>query len=304
MAFTCTTTGFPTRERSYAAMRAYFDGIKPWRSKYNPDDERPIGDRAVKTNDGRRFNKAMRLLDDGSITFRLFVTDCVTYHPNDEVTIEGYPSMSTSAFIGALAPHGIHHGYRGRRDPWDPVLILHSDKERRQDDWRAYWRDALVIRCNDPVRLHYNAADQRWLPVEPDSLQPFKVPVIDRKAAREASRRYHLPTLHKVVDAVLAMANLPEPPETRAPGSIRAGILDALEKEDYMAAIALMPRGETRSFGRRYGTPNGIKPGYLRLLREHIYDIEGVVSTVERTMLRRSAYLKYVADSRRFGTDY
>jgi hypothetical protein len=38
----------------------------------------------------------------------------------------------------------------------------------------------------------------------------------------------------------------------------------ALETEEYMAAIALMPRGQSDSFGRVHGTLRGIKPGFLK----------------------------------------
>lgn len=308
MAFTCTTTRFPrSGARTYEAMRTYFDGVKPWRSKFNPGgEERPIGSRSVKANDGRQFNKAMRLLNDGSIAFRLFNTDCVIYHPDGHVTIEGYPSMSTSAFIGALAPRGIHHGFRGRCDPWDPVIYLRSEAAWRQDDWRAYWREAQVIRCDDPVRLHYSTDEMRWFPVDPDGLRSFKVPVIDRRAAREVSRKYNLPTLEKVVHAAIALTGEPGYRSERTHGAApMADIMDCLERADYMGAIRLMPRGGgSRSFGRSYASDNQLTPGFLQRLRNHIYEHEGVVDIVERTILKKAAYEKYIADSNRFGTVY
>jgi hypothetical protein len=74
----------------------------------------------------------------------------------------------------------------------------------------------------------------------------------------------------------------------------------ALETEEYMAAIALMPRGQSDSFGRVHGTLRGIKPGFLKKLRDHIYDHEGVITREEQRILTPAQYKRYVADSNRF----
>jgi hypothetical protein len=67
-----------------------------------------------------------------------------------------------------------------------------------------------------------------------------------------------------------------------------------------MAAIALMPRGTSDELRSVHGTPQGIKPGFLRKLRDHIYDHEGVISREERRTLTPAQYKRYVADSNRF----
>jgi hypothetical protein len=139
------TAGFPGfGKATYAEVSDYFDTVKPWRSKYNPNgDERPIGIRAVHHDDGQQFNKAMRKLSDGSIAFRLFNTDCVVWHPNGELTIHGWPSVSTNAFISGLTPSGIsqscrHQMYNGRRgDAFDPVLHL-MPIEKHKSSWGDY----------------------------------------------------------------------------------------------------------------------------------------------------------------------
>lgn len=311
MSYSCNTAGFP-RIHSYDAARKHFDSVKPWQSKYNRGgEERPIGQRAVKHNDDYQFNKAMRELGDGSIAFRLFNTDCVIWHPNGELTVHGYASMSTTAFVNSLTPGGVIHR-QGRKDDDEPVLQLTQVIEHvspatewwLESKWRGPdWDGGMIIRCDRPVRLRH-CSKKTWRPINVDALQPFYVPQIDHRAARQASRRYNLPLLDKVLDAIMAL-NAPPPPVTIsswAPGSVRLGdIMDALERGEYMEAIALFPRGPgKRSFGRSYGTGDGILPGFLRQLRDHIYDHEGVISRVERTMLTPAQYKRYIRDTNRF----
>jgi hypothetical protein len=315
MAFSANTAGFPQGIASYSEALEHFESTTPWRSKYNDANERPIGQRAVKHNDGRQFNKAMRRIDD-NIHFRLFDTDCVIWHPDNTVTVQGYPSMSTTDFIRHLSPAGVEHSYRtitydGRvSHREDPVLHLapmttkqYASDPRYPDVTSSYVvpdRDrGEVIRCDRPVRLHYSAG--RWRPVDPDRLEPFYVPRVDRKAARAVSKQYNLSTLQQIINAIMALHAPPPPPATWAPGSVRFGeIMDALEQEDYMGAISLFPRGTSRGFGRHYGTPEGIQPGFLRKLRDHIYDHEGVIDRSEERSLGPSAYKRYVADVNRF----
>jgi hypothetical protein len=298
MAYSINTNDFP-RIASYADARAHFDKVKPFR---NNTCERPIGTRSHK-------HKNMRLLDDESIAFRLYQTDCATWHPDGSITIIGYPSTSTTSFISSLVPSAISH-MQGRSDWGEPVLYLHTNQ--RSGDWRNYWRDALVIRCRKSsgyygytasgVRLDYNAKDKCWMPRDPDDLPAFDVPVIDRKAAREASRAYNLPTLNKVINAVIALTGgngyAPQRTQGAAP---MADIMEALKAEQYATAISMMPRGTKRSFGQRYGTENGILPGFLPRLRDHIYEHEGAISTVEKRILTPAQYKRYVQDSKRFG---
>lgn len=304
MTFSCNTLDFPSIS-SFEKAKAHFNKVKPWRG----DTERPIGVRSHK-------NKGMRELHDGSIAFRLYHTDCVIWHPDGTLTVEGYASMSTTSFIGSLVPDGVSHA-KGRKNWDEPVLHLQTPTDRPQRDWprygdpryseltevyyaelRAYWNSGSIIQCSRPVHLHYSAETKRWEPTRPDELDCFNVPTIDRTHAREVSREYNLPTLEKVVNAVVALANLPEPAQSR--GGINVEIMRLLKQEDYMSAIALMPRGTTKSFGRRYGTPNGIKPGFLRDLRDFIYEREGAVENHLKPMLTPGQYKRYVRDSNRF----
>ncbi len=308
MAFSCRSESIPGDD-SYAAALAHFDSVKPWRSKYNPDgEERPIGDRAVK-NTGRQFNRAMRKLEDGSIAFRLFDTDVVVYHPDETITIQGYATMSTSGFIDALAPAGIQHSYRQIRfngrlsHTEDPVLHLMPTRAETYGSDRTYqipvWSKAMVIRCDDAVRLTYSA-DGVWVPVDLDDLVPFQVPTLDRKAARAVSKQYGLTTLQQVVNAMIALKAAPPPFTGNGYSTDFRAIMQALEAGDTMAAVELMPRGTTQAFGKTHGTERGVQPGFITRLRNHIYEHEGVVDRVAKQTLTSHGYRKYVADVRRF----
>lgn len=310
MAFSCSTSGFP-KIRSYESARKHFDSVTPWRSwRFNPDgDERPIGDRTVKHNDGRQYNKAMRELADGSIAFRLFDTDCVVWHPNGELTITGYATMSTTAFVNSLTPGGIIHG-QGAKGMDEPILHLtqvieHVSPATEWSDeyqWKGPdWISGMIIQCDCGVRLRHCSKNNVWTPTKPDELRAFSVPQVDHKAARQVSKQYNLPTLQHTLNAIMALHAPPPPAATWAQGSVRYGeIMDALERAKYMEAVALFPRGDVKVFGREHGTPNGIRPGFMRELREHIYNHEGVVSRIEKRMLTPAQYKRYVRDTNRF----
>lgn len=321
------TSDFPKfgPRRNYAAIRKHFDSVAPWRSKYNPDNERPIGPRACKlTSDGDGFmsgylptaddregavfNKAMRMLSDGSIAFRLYDTDCVVYHPDDSITVHGWPSVSTNDFISALTPQGISHTCRGRgRDnAYEPVLYLMPIVKRviPADEWfpkeRSWlapdWSKGMVINCERPVTLHYSVEKRHYVPSSIEALQPFEVCRVDRRHARQVSREYHLAKLGKLINAIAALA-----PKPRFVGSGAFGpIMAALREERFLEAVQLMPRGESDSFGKVHGTPDGIKPGFMRKLRDHIYDHEGVIDRERVPFLTPVQYARYKADSNRF----
>jgi hypothetical protein len=309
MSWSCSMNGFPSLS-NYEEARKHFDSVKPWDSIYNPANERPIGSRSVKLDhNGRRFNKAMRERD-GSIIFRLYGKDCVEWHPNNTLTVRGHATMSTTSFIGALVPWGVSHQI-GRKDWDEPVLQLRAETKPNRDDlpweqerplWQAYWASGLIIRA-DHVRLHYNAEADRWEPIDWGELRPFSVPRVDRKAARDVSKRYNLAVLGRVLDAVAALSpSAGYRPQRTAGAAPMADIMAYLERGEYMSAVDLFPRGQVEHcFTRRtIGTPNSIQPGFLRQLRDHIYNVEGVVEHRDEVTLTPAAYRKYVTNSKRF----
>lgn len=294
MSFIVSTDFFPRIERHADAL-AHWNKVKPYR---NHDGEtKPIGTRRGFYND----TKTMRVLSDGSIAFRYHRTDCVIWHPDDTVTIEGWSSMSTTAFIGALSPHGISHG-QGSDWSGQPILHLHP-MVRDADDWRAYWRDALIIRCSSPVRLARQA--DRWMPIDVEDLRPFTTVSIDRKASRAASRKYHLPEFEGIVRAIIALGGgMVEQTAVRNEHEALQQILPLLEAEDYMGATAVCPRGEGDRyripFGRAPVSDDAIRPGFLRKVRDAVYDQEMVVDRVEKRVLTYGQYKRSLQMLRRF----
>lgn len=294
MTFSCSMTDFPSLD-SFADAQAHYDRTKPWRGD-SSDAPRPIGSRAT-----NQRHKNMRVLSDGSIAYCLHRTDCVIWHPDGDVTVQGYASMSTTAFIGCLVPSGISHG-QGPKHDWEPILQLRGsqpDYRCEYDAWRAHWSSGRIIQCSKPVRLYYNADTSSWEPRDMDALEPFYVPRIDRKAARAASRKYHLPTLQQVVNAAIALAGVPDLSREGGMGEI----MDALLDERYIEAIQHMPRSDGWSrgaFGREAAPKGSIKPGFLNQLRNHVYAHEGAVERVPMQVLSPNQHRKYIADSRKF----
>jgi hypothetical protein len=304
MAYACNTAGF-ARLTSYAEARRHFDRVKPYRGE-SASAPRPIGTRS-------RKNKMMRELDDGSIAFRLFRTDCVTWHPDETLTVEGYPSTSTSAFIGRLAPSVVSHRQGAEWGPGSgPVLQLqsrsggdywlntagdYSSMARNPD----YNRDTLIVNCTYPVKLHYSA--DRWLPVDPSELEPFSVEVIDRKLALKASREHHLPEFTawlRMIQVCAGEVILPPPLAERA--SV-ADVAEQLRDGNFINAASLIPRGEKDQhrwarlpFNRTPVAPDAIRPGFMALLRREIYEEAGAIKIEKHPMVSPSAYARLCAN--------
>lgn len=302
------TTGFP-RLASYAQARKHFDKVRPWDSKYNPGyDERPIGTRAVKSDDSYRFNKAMRELSDGSIAFRLYNTDCVIWHPNNRLTIQGYASMSTTGFISALVPDGIDHGL-GMKDENEPILHLRGPRpkfsprlpwEEEWPIWRAYWNSGQIIQCGRPVLLQRR--NGVWQPAHPDKLEPFLVPTIDRTTTREIAKRYHLAEFERLAKLDMGLSLVGKVDSDISDWQRREYIIELLHQGRIAAALRYVPRGQIRhKFTRRMvGTEFGAQPGFLRWLRDEIYDENGAITREEMRSLTPNQYARYKRDKKRF----
>lgn len=326
---------FERRTRPYAAIRRYFDNVKPWCSKYNPDNERPIGSRACKlTSDGdgflrnysgltaedrardregARFNKAMRMLSDGSIAFRLYDHDCVVYHPDNTLTIHGYPTVSTNDFISGLTPMGISHTCRGRgRDnAHEPVLRLmpvvkHVWPADRYLGAKEYcwtgpdWSAGMVINCEQPVTLHYNVARRHYVPSNPSVLEPFRTFSLDHAASREVSQTFQLRKFEEMASLGLPLALMKERDGDASFAKRVSRIEDALHDGNLAEALRWVRRGESDSFGRVHGTLDGVKPGFLKRLRWHLYDVHGAVIRKDESILTPAQYKRYKADGKRF----
>lgn len=310
MTRSCGTGRFPSLS-SYEEARKHFDSVKPWNSKYNPDNERPIGNRSCKLDHhDTRFNKAMRERD-GSILFRLYEQDCVIWHPDNTLTVHGHATMSTTSFIDMLVPSGVRH-QKGRKDYDEPVLHLRAETRPKSTDysnweeerlhWWAYWNSGDIIRADYPVQLHYNAETDRWEPVDWSALPPFHVPVLDRRLAREIAREYRLAKFEQLAKATLSLAIIGEAEPDAYQDKRFHRIAEALLEERYAEALRWCPRGQIEhGFTRRMiGTPDGILPGFLRRLRDHLYDFNGAIKREERVSMTPAQYRRYVTDSNRF----
>tara|TARA_R110000868_G_scaffold261331_2_gene519415 strand:+ start:22 stop:642 length:621 start_codon:yes stop_codon:yes gene_type:complete len=105
----------------------------------------------------------MRLAKDGSIVFRLYSTDVVTWHPDNSITVNPYPSKTTDAFAYAVLPYGIN-----------PCLDHALGTCLNLGDY--------LYKIDQITRLR--VLDDKWCVVE--GLLPIVVPQLDRVKAREA----------------------------------------------------------------------------------------------------------------------
>jgi hypothetical protein len=302
-------TGFPRGGiTSYAKARRHFDSVKPWESKYNPNWERPIGTRAVKTSDGYRFNKAMRELPDGSIAFRLYNTDCVIWHPDNRLTVTGYASAITGGFISRLTPDGVSHS-QGRKDENEPILHLRGPRpiikprmswEKERPIWSAHWNSGQIVQCGRPVLLQCRS--KIWRPARPDLLEPFYVPTIDRRMSRELAKQFHLAEFERLAKNEGSLITVGEAGHGLNDMERACEIMNLLEVGRVMQALRLVPRGPIRHkfTHRMVGTEFGAQPGFLRWLRDEIYDTSGAVKREEIVSLTPSQYDRFKRDVKRF----
>jgi len=119
---------------------------------------------------------------------RYHETEVVTFHRDGAIDIEGYPSVSTMAFIRALVPHRLEVSFRpyprhsfyalllpGYREPDDPHPVDHGEP----DYWRQrmLWedRDIRTFFFEDVVRLRpaHNAhtGAKMWRPELNDTIR-------------------------------------------------------------------------------------------------------------------------------------
>jgi hypothetical protein len=303
MSWSCNTDGFPAKLNSYDEARKFFDSKSPFPSAYG----RPIGSR-------RCTNKAMFLRNAcEDIVFKFYHTKCVIWHADNSVTVRGYDTNSTTSFVDALTPNGVGHG-KGRSDDYEPVLHLQCVDGRPEypqipyydpgyreehDRWlaqmKAFWASGSIVKCGYGVTLNYNADARMWLPDEAD-VTPFKVPRIDRKLAREIAKRFRLKDFETMVPAAVALKGI-----RQQNGNIYH-ITNALERGDFAKAMESVGVGTmTRSsYGRSFGGPSQIDPGFFRKLRDHVYSSNGAVNFEEVRMLSPNSYRTYLQDSRRF----
>lgn len=121
----------------------------------------------------------IRMLRDESIACRLYNTDVVVWHPDNRVTVESYPSVTTGDFANALLPQGLWLGGESEMMSFFPTTTW--------SNWRERWAAARI--CNGSGT--YVEQDGSWVP-EQDTLRPMVLLETDRGQARAVSRAYQL----------------------------------------------------------------------------------------------------------------
>lgn len=206
-----------TRVDNYnSALRAY-NNVKPIRG--TDGIERPFDDRQAK-------HKMFRKLADGSIAYRLYRTDVVTYHPNGDVTLRLYDSQSTAACMRCIMPINTDVTlHRGRM-----FVALRCAQGYALNDWK-YYRGSVV------KLTRMTALDNPVLPVQyklanPDDVERHTTRRVDRVKSAEVRKQIEpfmswLRTIQALsVDGVLPAELFPDR-TTRTPhyeiGRILAG---------------------------------------------------------------------------------
>jgi hypothetical protein len=172
------TSGVPCLA-NYDKANAFFQRTKPWRG--SSDDVRPV-------HPSRRRHMEMRRLPDGSIAFKLYDTDVVTWHPDNTLTIVPYPSRTTNMFAHALLPRGIYPQF-------DHALGACIET------------GSHLYSTPSSVRMH-EVIEGAWRIVNGGA--QFEIPQLDKHAARaalKASRYNDFVTWRK---AVIALHGQPE----------------------------------------------------------------------------------------------
>lgn len=137
--------------RDFAHAKRLWADTTPWRESDTPA-VRPLADRRDK-------HITIRSTDapDSPVYCRLYNTDCVTFHADGTVDIEGYPSKSTVKFIRRLVGHYV-----------DPLRLCAAYRIR----------GGLVV-CGPDITIR--EADNYPRAVEVVKSDPFKFYSLDRK---------------------------------------------------------------------------------------------------------------------------
>lgn len=174
------------------ALRRY-NATKPWRGR--PDQNtRPLGQRA-------QGNLTLRRLPDDSIAFTLYRTDCVVYHPDGSITLEGTDHLMTRQFISVLTPEGLRPCGSTTLGP----LVAHKDSEGACNWWDAtptsesnQWgpiytysrpKDQKLTSIAEPTRF-YQTPQGGWYAPSPTTMLAWREP--SPGVARALGKQYLL----------------------------------------------------------------------------------------------------------------
>jgi hypothetical protein len=194
--------------RSYSDALNYWTRIKPWRG-HSPTDARPLANRG-------KHHMTIRKLNDNSIAMTLHSTDVVTYHPDGDVSLQAYGSVSTDAFARALTPDGVGTHFN---NGIGYVIALIRDEQQE-----------MRLLRGKHVRLRRD--ERGWFAVNPDDFTTFTKTSVDRKKANAAAKEYRLNDYLAWRKAAIKMGMKINPSPHNEP------IIELLKEGDFPAVAA------------------------------------------------------------------
>lgn len=225
--------------------------------------------------------------EDGGIAFMLYSTDVVTWLPDNSILIDNYGTTTTSGFAGRFLPPGISLNYTRERQGTTLGNKCIQYRTSIPDD--GYWGGPRL--CQGAL-VHFLPKGDVWLPDEA-TCSSMRFPVLDRKAAREISKHYHL----KMFEDWLAVA--PRHIEIEHIEQDTCKAAEALEAKDFRTAAAYLPLiKDTSAFGNEL-TPlpittkrwdSAITMGSLQLLKLALWDRQAAFDVVERTTISTTEF--------------
>lgn len=278
----------------YCSAAKFEAGIEPWRNR--PNDPKPIGVRS-KAN----VKKVEKLAND-DIVFSLWDEPAVTFHPDGDISVTGWPSVSRSQFIHRLTPTPI--GYVANKG----ALILAKDEEL-PSYWsaqRAREANSFALRLDKHRTVRLTRVAGRWWPKDEAALKPFSWLDIDRSEARALMRE------HPLGDFIAALKAY----QMLLPGKLEVsprwkyvdvpGLLDVIAERDFAAAIEAMPvtKGDRYEWNATTQTGRNIegKPQFsittIAKLRACLYVRAGVAKRREATIVPTAEWCSKISRNR------
>ncbi len=191
----------------------------------------------------KRGQTTIAEMDDGSIAFRLYSTDVVTWHPDNSFSIDNYGTVTTSSFAARFTPQGFylrHPSYRRGESGGDhgityPTVVT--------EDYRERWASTRICFGPENFVVFRPTGDGVWEPDE-DTLAKIVLPELDRPAARKLAQTLHL----RDFENWLSMA--PHHLDLEHEGMDLGHVALALKHRDFAKAAVHLPLMKMDSFGR------------------------------------------------------
>lgn len=197
---------------------------------------------------------------DGSIVFRLYNTDVLTYYPDGLVEIEAYPSKTTSDFLYPLLPLGIGTTHLGVIEARDP-----------QGEYRVY-------RSSDALK--FRQSGEGW-EVEGDLGHFYQVRSLKSKDQRRVEADYHLVEFRQWAEPAVHHLNV-----RISDGRLgRAGeLLEALKERRFRDALEVVPAKSDKALYAYGRDPRGEfdRIDFSAILRWAAEDAGALTTVTER----------------------